>query len=99
MSLSDCDATNFELEQAVLESSLESFRNFEHGRKQASSSSAPTASARRGRQAQGYAHGVDQRDSGPWNVSFRVVAVLQLFLRWASCLNQQPKPLVLDRIL
>ena len=38
ISLSDCDATNFELEQAVLESSLESFRSFEHGRKQASSS-------------------------------------------------------------
>ena len=48
MSLSDCDATNFEIEQAVLESSLESFRTFEHGRKQASSSG---KSGRRKRQA------------------------------------------------
>lgn len=47
MSLSDCDATNFELEQAVLESSLESYRNQEHGRKQASSSGA--AGGSRGR--------------------------------------------------
>lgn len=49
LSLSDCDATNFELEQAVLESSLESFRTFEHGRKQASKAKKP--SGRRTRQA------------------------------------------------
>lgn len=48
ISLSDCDATNFELEQAVLESSLESFRTFEHGRKQASRANNP--SGRRTRQ-------------------------------------------------
>lgn len=52
MSLSDCDATNFELEQAVLESSLEAFRTSEIGRKQeASSGSGKSASGRRKRQA------------------------------------------------
>ena len=50
MSLSDCDATNFELEQAVLESSLESYRTFEHGQKKASSSG-KTAGGRRKRQS------------------------------------------------
>ena len=50
MSLSDCDATNFELEQAVLESSLESFRTFEHDQKKASSSE-KASSGRRKRQA------------------------------------------------
>lgn len=49
LSLSDCDATNFELEQAVLESSMESFRTFEHGRKQASK--ATSSISRRKRQA------------------------------------------------
>lgn len=50
MSLSDCDATNFELEQAVLESSLESFRTLEDGQKKASSSG-KTAGERRKRQS------------------------------------------------
>lgn len=50
MSLSDCDATNFELEQAVLESSLESYRTFEHDQKRASSSE-KAADGRRKRQA------------------------------------------------
>lgn len=50
MSLSDCDATNFELEQAVLESSLESYRTFEHDQKKASSSE-KAAGGRRKRQA------------------------------------------------
>ena len=70
--LSDCDATNFELEQAVLESSLESFRNFEHGRKQASSSSSNAATANYARRPRPPAAGlarVDERDVGPMSVS------------------------------
>jgi hypothetical protein len=39
MALSDMDATYFELEQAALEQSLQSFPNFEHGKKQKASSS------------------------------------------------------------
>lgn len=62
ISLSDCDATNFELEQAVLESSLESFRTFEHGRKQ-SSSKVKSNSGRRTRQASP-PHGVCAAFSG-----------------------------------
>jgi hypothetical protein len=44
LGLSDIDATNFELEQAILQSSLESYRRQEQGRKQRAS---PTASRRR----------------------------------------------------
>jgi len=53
MSLSDCDATNFEIEQAVLESSLKSFRTQEHGRKQAymSTGASPNGVIRRKREA------------------------------------------------
>jgi hypothetical protein len=43
LALSDMDATYFELEQAALEKSLESYSNFEHGKKQKAS----TSSARR----------------------------------------------------
>lgn len=39
IALSDVDATNFELEQAVLESSLETFKSFEQGRKPSSTAS------------------------------------------------------------
>jgi hypothetical protein len=44
MDLSDLDATNFELEQKVLESSMESYRRQEAGRKQRAS---PTLGRRR----------------------------------------------------
>jgi hypothetical protein len=44
MNLSDLDATNFELEQKVLESSMESYRRQEAGRKQRAS---PTLGRRR----------------------------------------------------
>jgi hypothetical protein len=44
MGLSDLDATNFELEQAILQSSLESYRRQELGRKQRAS---PTIGRRR----------------------------------------------------
>jgi hypothetical protein len=44
MGLSDLDATNFELEQKVLESSMESYRRQEAGRKQRAS---PTLGRRR----------------------------------------------------
>eukprot|EP00980_Cylindrotheca_fusiformis_P006360 scaffold1356_cov123-Cylindrotheca_fusiformis.AAC.41 len=39
MALSDMDATYFELEQAALENSLESYNTFEHGKKQKASNS------------------------------------------------------------
>ena len=44
LGLSDLDATNFEIEQAILQSSLESYRRQEQGRKQRAS---PTATRRR----------------------------------------------------
>lgn len=49
MALSDLDATNFELEQKVLASSMESYFRQEHGRKQKASAPAPAASGRRRR--------------------------------------------------
>ena len=48
MALSDLDETNFELEQKVLASSMESYRRFEHGRKQRASPK-PAAVGRRRR--------------------------------------------------
>lgn len=81
LSLSDCDATNFELEQAVLESSLESFRVHEHGRKRASSSSSSKASSTSSTRVQAalnlpqnYAYAC-KRDAIPTNVSAVVVVV------------------------
>jgi hypothetical protein len=41
MVLSDMDATDFELEQKALANSMESYRHFEHGRKQRASGSSP----------------------------------------------------------
>lgn len=49
MALSDLDATNFELEQKVLASSMESYFRQEHGRKQKASAPASASSGRRRR--------------------------------------------------